>query len=255
MQGLTFAPPPESSAQTEALRHEVRAFLATELQDRTAHQRAASWSGEDPAFSRKMGERGWIGMTWPREYGGHERSALERYVVLEEMLAAGAPVGYHWIADRQSGPNILRNGTEEQRRTILPGIAAGEICFCIGMSEPDSGSDLAAARTRAQPAQGGWLVNGTKVWTSNAHIADYMILFCRTGAKADGDRHGGASQFLVDMKQAQKAGMTVRPILDMRGAHHFNEVAIEDLLLPEDALLGKRRRWLVASHRRTRLRA
>jgi alkylation response protein AidB-like acyl-CoA dehydrogenase len=239
MQGLTFAPPPESSAQTEALRHEVRAFLATELKDRTAHQRAASWSGEDKAFSRKMGERGWIAMTWPKEYGGHERSAFERYVVLEEMLAAGAPVGYHWIADRQSGPNILRNGTEEQRRSILPRIAAGEICFCIGMSEPDSGSDLAAARTRAQPAQGGWLVNGTKVWTSNAHIADYMILFCRTGAKAENDRHGGASQFLVDMKQAQKAGMTVRPILDMRGAHHFNEVAIEDLLLPEDALLGK----------------
>ena len=239
MQGLTFPPPPEASTATEALRHEVRAFLATELTDRTAHQRAASWSGEDKAFSRKMGERGWIGMTWPKEYGGHERSALERYVVLEEMLAAGAPVGYHWIADRQSGPNILRNGTEEQRRAILPGIAAGEICFCIGMSEPDSGSDLAAARTRAQPAQGGWLVNGTKVWTSNAHIADYMILFCRTGAKAENDRHGGASQFLVDMKQAQKAGMTVRPIMDMRGAHHFNEVAIEDLLLPEDALLGK----------------
>jgi len=107
------------------------------------------------------------------------------------------------------------------------------------MSEPDSGSDLAAARTRAQPVQGGWLVNGTKVWTSGAHLADYMILFCRTDAKSDGDRHAGASQFLVDMSQARGNGMTVRPIIDMRGAHHFNEVAIEDLLLPEDALLGR----------------
>jgi alkylation response protein AidB-like acyl-CoA dehydrogenase len=239
MQALIFAPPPASSAETEALRQEIRGFLATELKDRTAHQRAASWSGEDPAFSRKMGAKGWIGMMWPKRYGGHERSAFDRYVVMEEMLAAGAPVGYHWIADRQSGPNILRNGTEAQRQTILPKIAAGECCFCIGMSEPDSGSDLAAARTRAQRVQGGWLVNGTKVWTSNAHLADYMILFCRTGAKAADDRHAGASQFLVDMKQAQKAGMTVRPILDMRGAHHFNEVAIEDLLLPEDALLGQ----------------
>jgi alkylation response protein AidB-like acyl-CoA dehydrogenase len=239
MNGLTFAPPPASLPETEALRQDIRAFLATELKDRTAHQRAASWSGEDPDFSRKMGAKGWIGMMWPKRYGGHERSAFDRYVVLEEMLAAGAPVGYHWIADRQSGPNILRNGTEAQRETILPKIAAGEGCFCIGMSEPDSGSDLAAARTRAQHVQGGWLVNGTKVWTSNAHLADYMILFCRTGAKAENDRHAGASQFLVDMKQAQKAGMTVRPILDMRGHHHFNEVAIEDLLLPDDALLGK----------------
>jgi alkylation response protein AidB-like acyl-CoA dehydrogenase len=238
MQALTFAVPPASEA-AEALRSEIRAFLATELVGRSARQRAKSWSGGDPAFSRKMGERGWIGMTWPKRYGGHERSSLERYVVLEEMLAAGAPVGYHWVADRQSGPNILRNGTEAQKQTILPRIAAGECSFCIGMSEPDSGSDLAAARTRATAVQGGFLVNGTKVWTSNAHAADYMILFCRTGAKSDDDRHAGASQFLVDMKAARGNGINVRPIIDMRGEHHFNEVAIEDLLLPEDALLGQ----------------
>ena len=238
MQALAFAAPPARSDATEALRGEVRAFLAEELRERTPQQRAASWSGRDRAFSQKMGEKGWIGMTWPKRYGGHERSALERYVVLEEMLAAGAPVGYHWVADRQSGPNILRNGTEAQREAILPRIAAGECSFCIGMSEPDSGSDLAAARTRAQQVQGGWLVNGTKVWTSGAHVADYMILFCRTGEKTE-DRHAGASQFLVDMDRARQSGMTVRPIIDMRGEHHFNEVAIEDLLLPADAVLGK----------------
>lgn len=238
MQSLTFAAPPLCEA-AEKLRGEVRAFLKTELAGRTPQERARSWSAGDPAFSRKMGQRGWIGMTWPKRYGGHERSSLERYVVLEEMLAAGAPVGYHWVADRQSGPNILRNGTEAQRQAVLPRIAAGECCFCIGMSEPDSGSDLAAARTRANAVQGGFVINGTKVWTSSAHIADYMILFCRTASKSEGDRHAGASQFLVDMKAARGNGMTVRPILDMRGEHHFNEVAFEDLLVPEEALLGK----------------
>ena len=237
MQALAFAAPPPPSDATERLRGEVRAFLADELRGRTPQQRALSWQGGDRAFSRKMGARGWIGMTWPKQYGGHERSALERYVVLEEALAAGAPVGYHWVADRQSGPSLLRYGTEEQRQTILPRIAAGECSFCIGMSEPDSGSDLAAARTRAQRVQGGWLVNGAKVWTSSAHSADYMILFCRTGDKTD-DRHAGASQFLVDMAAAKRSGMSVRPIIDMKGEHHFNEVAITDLLLPEDAILG-----------------
>ncbi|HEV3245831.1 MAG TPA: acyl-CoA dehydrogenase family protein [Beijerinckiaceae bacterium] len=238
-QALAFTAPPATSPGTEALRKEVREFLACELRGRDPSLGARSWSGDDPSFSRKMGARGWIGMTWPKRYGGHERTALERYVVLEEMLAAGAPVGHHWIADRQSGPNILRNGTEEQRLTILPRIAAGECSFCIGMSEPDSGSDLAAARTKARQVNGGWLVNGTKVWTSGAHRADYMILFCRTGAISELDRHAGASQFLVDMREARRNGLTVRPIIDLRGAHHFNEVILQDLLLPPDALLGK----------------
>ncbi len=154
MQALAFATPPSRPTPPKRCAREVRDFLATELRDRTPQQRAESWSGHDRAFSRKMGQRGWLGMTWPKQYGGHERSALERYVVLEEMLAAGAPVGYHWVADRQSGPSILQNGTEAQREPILPQIAAGECSFCIGMSEPDSGSDLAAARTRAQRGAG-----------------------------------------------------------------------------------------------------
>ena len=239
MPTLAFAAPPAPTAATEDLRAALRSFLAIELAGRTPRERAQSWTGSDRAFSRKMAARGWIGMTWPREYGGHERSAFERYVVLEEMLAAGAPVGFHWIADRQSGPSILKHGTEAQRQAILPRIAAGECAFCIGMSEPDSGSDLAAARTRAQRVQDGWRVNGTKLWTSGAHEADYMILFCRTGAQDEADRRAGASQFLVDMARAKDDGLTVRPILDMAGQHHFNEVAMTDLLLPEDALLGQ----------------
>ena len=101
--------------ETETLRREVREFLATELKDFAPGERAHTWGGRDPEFSRKVGERGWIGMRWPKRYGGHERSALDRYVMLEEMLAAGAPVGSHWVADRQSGPMLLSFGTEEQR--------------------------------------------------------------------------------------------------------------------------------------------
>lgn len=234
MSAFTFPPPPPSP-EAEALRLEVRDFLKSALADRKPVQRAESWTGLDPDFSRAIGARGWLGMTWPKQYGGHERSALERYVVLEETLAAGAPVGLHWIGDRQSGPLILRVGTEEQKRTILPRVAAGEVFFCIGMSEPDIGSDLAGVRTRAAKVQGGYVVNGTKVWTSFAHLSHYMILFCRTGASED--RHGGVSQFLVDLKNTP--GITIRPILALTGEHHFNEVVFQDAFLPDDALLGK----------------
>ncbi|MBN8889332.1 MAG: acyl-CoA dehydrogenase family protein [Rhodospirillales bacterium] len=233
MTAIAFPPPPPCP-QAETLRLEVRDFLAAELAGRTPRQRAESWNGYDRDFSRKMGQRGWIGMTWPKRYGGHERSALERYVVLEEMLAAGAPVNMHWIADRQSGPLLLRAGTEAQRSAILPRIAAGECGFCIGMSEPDSGSDLASVRTRAAPVQGGFLVNGTKLWTSGAHLADYMILFCRTGP---GERHEGTSQLLVDLKHTK--GLSIRPVRALSGEHHFNEVVFTDAFLPEDAVIGQ----------------
>ena len=236
MSTLAFAPPPAPTKESEALRAEVRAFVSEHLHDIPAKKRAQSWSGFDPAFSAEMGKKGWIGMTWPKKYGGGERSALDRYVVMEEMLAAGAPVAAHWIADRQSGPSLLRFGTEEQREKVLPRIVAGDCFFCIGMSEPDSGSDLAAARTRAQSVQGGYLVNGTKLWTSGAHRAHYMILFCRTDTKDSENRHAGVSQFLVDMKTP---GITVRPVIDLSGEHHFNEVTFEDMFLPADALIGQ----------------
>lgn len=228
-------PSPARHEAAEALREEVRAFLADELATRTPLARADSWNGFDRDFSRKLGQRGWLGMTWPKQYGGHERSAFERYVVVEETLAAGAPVAAHWIADRQSGPSLLKYGTEEQKQTILPGIAAGETVFCIGMSEPDSGSDLAATRTRAVPADGGWRVTGTKLWTTGAHDADYMILFCRTSG-TPADRQAGTSQLLVDLRTTE--GITIRPIIDLAGQHHFNEVHFEDAFLPATALIG-----------------
>jgi alkylation response protein AidB-like acyl-CoA dehydrogenase len=221
-------------AEVETLRKEVREFLAAELGGRASDERVESWGGFDPEFSAKVGARGWIGMTWPRRYGGHERTAFERYVVLEEMLAAGAPVAAHWIADRQSGPLLLRCGTEAQREFFLPRIARGELHFAIGMSEPDSGSDLASVRTRAERADGGFRVNGRKVWTSNAHRCQWMIALVRTHVDPD-NRHAGLSQMLVDTRSP---GITIRPIVDLTGRHHFNEVLFEDVFVPRDMLVG-----------------
>lgn len=231
---LHYPSAPYSDA-AEALRAEVRGFLATELGDRPPLQRAQSWNGFDADFTRKLGARGWIGMTWPSRYGGHDRTNAERYVVLEEMLAAGAPVAAHWIADRQSGPLLLRFGTEAQRVAALPRMAAGELFTCIGMSEPDVGSDLAAVRTTAEPVEGGFRINGTKLWTTNAHRAHYMLLFCRTDGTAN-DRHKGTSQLLVDLSTP---GITIRPISDLAGERHFNEVVFEDVLVPSSALVGE----------------
>ena len=232
---LRFDPPPPFP-EGEVLRGEVRAFIAEHLPERAITKGVGSWGGYDREFSRKMGARGWIGMTWPKKYGGHERSALERYVVLEEMLASGAPVSGHWVADRQSGPLLLRVGTEDQKRHYLPRIAAGECSFCIGMSEPDSGSDLASVRTRASAQADGFLINGTKLWTSNAHRADCMILLARTG-EAGEQRHGGLTQFLVDLKTTQ--GIAIRPVHNLAGEHHFNEVVFQDVLLPAASVLGE----------------
>lgn len=234
---LTLAPAPPSEA-AEAVRLEVRQFLAEELAAGTFSTHVDTWlSGVDPAFSRKLGERGWLGMTWPKEYGGHERTAMERYAVTEELLAAGAPVAAHWIADRQSGPNLLRYGTETQRKEILPRIAAGECFFVIGMSEPDSGSDLASIRTKAvRNADGDWVVDGAKVWTSNAHHSHYAIVLVRTAPADPAARHAGMSQLLVDLSLP---GITINPIRILDGGHHFNEVVFDSVVVPGDMLLGE----------------
>ncbi|MFT3809253.1 MAG: acyl-CoA dehydrogenase family protein [Micropepsaceae bacterium] len=224
--------PAELPPEAETLRGEVRAFLAETMPGIPAHVRAGTWSRSDEDFSRKLAAKGWVGMAWSKAYGGHERSFLERYVVLEELLAAGAPVGAHWIADRQSAPLILKFGTEAQKQAIVPKIARGELFFCIGMSEPDSGSDLAATRAKAERVGDTWRLNGTKLWTSGAHRAHYMIGLFRTSAES---KHGGLTQFLIDMKTP---GITVRPIADLTGHKHFNEVSFVDVELPLDAVIG-----------------
>jgi len=232
MSALTFAPcdlPPAA----EALRAEVRAFLTEELAGYPASKRAHSWVGFDAEFSRKLGARGWLGMTWPAPWG-RDASALERYVVIEELLAAGAPVAAHWIAERQSGQLLLRFGTAEQRERILPGIVDGESYFCIGMSEPDSGSDLASIRSKAVRTDGGWIVNGRKVWTTYAQKSHYMIALLRTG-EAGESRHEGTTQFLIDLSSP---GVEVRPIRNMIGDEEFNEVTFDDVFVPDAMMVG-----------------
>ena len=231
---MQFAPTALSPAE-EALRAEVRDFLAAEL---PADSRPAlGFAGRhDPEFSRTLAKRGWVGMAIPPEYGGHGRSAVDRFVVAEELLAAGAPIGAHFVADRQTAPALLHFGTEEQRRRFLPGIAAGEVYFSLGMSEPDSGSDLASVRTRATRVDGGWTVTGTKVWTSEAHRNHFFAVLCRTAPVAEGDRHAGLSQLIVDLSAP---GVRISPIPYLDGSHHFNEVALEDVFVPDDMVLGE----------------
>ncbi len=162
-------------AECEQTRKAIRAFLQQHLPPSSPRERARSWTAFDADFSRALGALGFLGMTFPREYGGHGRSALERYVVVEELLAAGAPVAAHWMADRQSGPLLLRFGSEALKAAFLPRIARGEAYFCIGMSEPDTGSDLASVRTYAERVPGGYRLNGTKLWGTHVTRCPHMI--------------------------------------------------------------------------------
>jgi alkylation response protein AidB-like acyl-CoA dehydrogenase len=221
------------TAEDEALREEVRTYLADAMAGHSVLSRAQSWMGFDAEFSRSLGAKGWIGMTFPRRYGGGDRSLFSRYVVAEELLAAGAPVSAHWFADRQTGPLLLRFGNEAQRDRFLPPICRGELFFCIGMSEPDSGSDLASVRTRADRRNGGWVIRGRKVWTTNAHRSHYMLALVRTGDPLL--RQASLSQFIIDLKSP---GVTIRPIRDLSGAEHFNEVTFDDVVVDEGSLVG-----------------
>ncbi|MEI6642293.1 MAG: acyl-CoA dehydrogenase family protein [Novosphingobium sp.] len=216
-----------------ALRQQVRDLVAQHEASWPIELRANCWFSFDEEFSKALGAAGLLGMTWPKQYGGHERTMLERYVVLEELLAAGAPAGLHWIADRQTGPLLLRYGTEAQREKYLPGMARGEIYACIGLSEPGSGSDLASVRTSAKKTNEGWRINGQKVWTSGAHKSHAALTLLRT--EEGSERHTGLSQMMIDL---DTPGITIRPIIDMTGTHHFNEIWFEDVLLPHDALVG-----------------
>jgi alkylation response protein AidB-like acyl-CoA dehydrogenase len=237
MRNGTLLPPVRPLPATVAeLRSEVREFLAGERAAGRFVPACDAWlSGWDESFSRRLAARGWVGMTIPPEYGGHGRSALERYVVVEELLAAGAPVAAHWVSDRQIGPNLLRYGSQELKQRYLPAIARGECYFAIGLSEPDAGSDLAAVTTAAARADGGWIVSGVKIWTSGAHRAHALIALVRTGPPDGRQRHVGLSQLLIELGQP---GVTVRPIISMTGEHHFNEVVFDGVFVPDAQVVG-----------------
>jgi alkylation response protein AidB-like acyl-CoA dehydrogenase len=220
----------------QTLRLEVREFITEAVITGRFVPDCDSWlTGWVPSFSAELAARGWIGMAIPKRYGGSERGSLERYVVIEELLAAGAPVAAHWIADRQIAPALVRFGTERQKQQYLPKIASAHSFFALGMSEADAGSDLAAIRTKARKIEGGWRLNGAKLWTSGGHHAHAMIVLARTSPVDVQARHSGMSQFIVDLPAP---GVTINPILLMSGEHHFNEVVFEDAFVSDDAVLG-----------------
>lgn len=218
------------------LRDEVRTFVVGHRDSLAYSPVSSGWMVFNREFSRSCAARGYIGIAWPKAYGGGGKTQIERYVVSEELLAAGAPLGAHWIADRQSGPQIIKHGTETLRRELLPRIVRGELCFAIGMSEPDSGSDLASIRSSAAKDGAGWRLNGRKIWTTNGHLADYMIGLFRTEPRTETARHRGMTQFVVDLT-AQ--GVSRRPIGDLSGGEHFSEITFDDVFVPDSHVLGE----------------
>jgi alkylation response protein AidB-like acyl-CoA dehydrogenase len=193
-----------------------------------------SWiNGYCPEFSKELAAHGWIGMTWPESFGGGGRPPIERLIVAEEMIAAGAPIAASWFGDRQMGPTLMTYGTPEQQARFLPSILAGETTWCIGMSEPNAGSDLASLTTSATRDGDRWIINGQKIWTSFAAQADYCYLICRTSH--DGPPHAGISEIIVPMNTP---GIEVRPIRDMVDHRHFCEVFFTDVEVPIENLVG-----------------
>jgi len=221
------------SPELEELAAEAEA-VALEAAKRSRFPEDSWIVGYDPELTRDLGRRGWIGMTWPLDEGGHGRSVLERFVVYEQLIKHGAPIAAGWFADRQMGPSLLQFGTPAQRQRWIPGIVAGESQWCIGMSEPDAGSDVASLRTRAERSGDDWIVNGQKVWTSGAAAADFCYLIARTDPEAP--KHAGLSEFVVDMATP---GIEVRTIKDMTRNEHFCEVLFTDVRVPGDHLIGQ----------------
>jgi alkylation response protein AidB-like acyl-CoA dehydrogenase len=227
----------ELTANERALQAEVRSFLAAELPRGSFVPGLGMNGAKDPAFSAKLGDRGWLGMALPRRYGGHDRSAVDRFVVTEEVLRWGAPVGHHWVADRQTGPVLAKFGTEEQKQRFLPGICRGELSFSIGMSEPDSGSDLASISTKATRDGDGWVLEGRKIWTTLADVNDFFVVLCRTTpADQVSDKRQGLSQLIVDLKSP---GITTHPIPFIDGTADFCEVVLDQVFVPDDRVLGE----------------
>jgi alkylation response protein AidB-like acyl-CoA dehydrogenase len=224
--------------EQESLRHEVRDFLETKVTDGEFQVKSNGWvEGHSQRFSKDMSGKGWIGMTWPKEYGGHDRSYIDRAIVMEEMLTYQAPIGFHFLADRQVGPAIIHFGNDEQKKTYLPKIINADISIAIGLSEPNAGSDLVSVKTTAIEQGDFYVINGQKVWTTGGHRVDYIWLLVRTDLNAP--KHKALSEFIVDMKTP---GITVRPIINMAGVHSFNEIFFEDVKVPKENLVGPKNR-------------
>ena len=221
------------SPELQALRAEAEEVADKAIAEYGEHDDA--WiNGYSREFSRELGRRGWLGMTWPVEWGGGGRTVLERFVVTETLIAKGAPIVGSWFADRQMGPSILAYGTEDQKKQLLPGIISGEAGWCIGMSEPDAGSDLASLRTRVVRDGDEFVIDGQKIWTSFGETANYCYLICRTST--EGPPHAGISELIVPL---DSSGITINPIKDMTTNRHFCEVFYENVRVPAANIVGE----------------
>lgn len=226
------------TSDQEALRDEVRSFLEQEIAEDRWQPACDAWIQEfNPAFTRRVAERGWIGLTWPRQYGGQERSYVDRLIVTEEMLRYGAPAACHWFADRQTGGSILRYGTEEQRQEYLPRIIRGEMYVGLGMSETEAGSDLASLMTRAEEQDDCFIINGQKTWTSGGSSINYIDLFARTDP--DAPKHKGITEFLVPM---DLQGISRVPMVDITGTEAWNDIFFDNVRVPKGCVIGERNR-------------
>jgi alkylation response protein AidB-like acyl-CoA dehydrogenase len=224
------------SEEQEKFRQEVRDFLEDELRQKLWEPSCDAWIiGHDPAFTKRVSKRGWIGLTWPKEQGGQGRSYVDRLILTEEMLRYGAPAACHWFADRQIGGAIVHYGTDEQKKELLPKILKGEAYVGLGMSEPDAGSDLASLKTRAVADGDYYIIDGQKTWTSGGSHMNWIYLVARTDQTAP--KHRGISEFFFE---TSLPGITVTPIADITGGIHFNEVFFENVRIPQKCLIGEK---------------
>ena len=224
--------------EQEKFRQEVRNFLEEELRRGTFKPSCDAWiQGYSPEFTKKVAQRGWIGLTWPKEYGGQERSHIDRLILTEEMLRYGAPAAIHWFADRQVGGAILRHGTEEQKREFLPKILKGTAYIGLGMSEPEAGSDLASLNTRASEDGDEYIIDGQKMWTSCGEFMNYIYLVARTDPEAP--KQKGISEFIID---TSLPGITITPTVDITGSKAWAEVFFDSVHIPKTCLIGEKNR-------------
>ena len=231
----------------EAWRNDIRHFLAAELpaehETGRAHEEDASGWEFARAFNRALGKRGWLTAAWPREFGGLALSNTDQAIYMEEMTYHRAPLSPSQMAIRMAGSTIIVHGTDAQKREQLPSIASGDRVFCQGFSEPDAGSDLASLQTSATADGDDFVVNGTKIWTSHAHNADWMILLARSDPAAP--KHRGITFFLLPM---DSPGITVQPLINIGGLHAFNQVFLDNVRVKRENIVGEQNRgWYVAT--------
>jgi alkylation response protein AidB-like acyl-CoA dehydrogenase len=235
------------SSEDEAFRAEFRSWLeknhrdATPAREPLADESDAEWDAR-VRWHRKLNEGGWIGLSWPREYGGRGATLLQSIIYEQELERIGSAVPSTGFGISLLGPTLIHWGTEEQKRRHLPRILKAEEFWCQGYSEPNAGSDLASVQTRAVEEGDYFVVNGSKIWTSSAQHADWIFLLTRTDAEAP--KHKGISYLLVDMKTP---GVTVQPLVQMTGARGFNQVFFEDVRVPKANIVGQKNQgWQVA---------